>query len=61
MQILIKINFEGIAIGSQISLELRQGDVTEVTIHNIILQNKSVRSDFLKPILICYYYFIVAR
>lgn len=43
MQILIKkLTLKVFSIGSQISWELRQGDITEVTIHNIILQNKSV-------------------
>lgn len=48
MQMLIikELNFEGIAIGSQISLEQRQENITEV-IHNIILENK--RASYIRP------------
>ena len=55
MQMLIikELNFEGIAIGSQISLEQRQEDITEV-IHNIMLENERasyIRLKFWKQYL----------
>lgn len=39
--IIKELNFEGIAIESQISLEWIQEDITEVIIHNIRLENES--------------------